>query len=284
MGITTCFIPVFTDFPRVLLMLCFGHGGFLLFLQMCLDRDKLRIWVEQGGIFRHLILACGMVYAFSMAIGLLLWKRSLLTTPMTAVAVLLFGMAIFYLAGVLWKIYRVYPAAERRPDGDAELTTDRAMLLLMGGVFLMLLGMLLIPVNLGLLPFSESAQIGLLMVIFAVQMLASGSTPIGPFHRSWPIVGLGFLFAALGIVSTVIPGTVAPPIWNKAGGAPESAKTPDESARAILKGLAANERIVIVTDADRDGSVNAFRPDAAKGVDDYLLSVARQRKSGKMVV
>ena len=85
-------------------------------------------------------------------------------------------------------------------------------------------------------------------------------------------------------LSTVIPGTVAPPIWNKAGGAPESAKTPDESARAILKGLAANERIVIVTDADRDGSVNAFRPDAAKGVDDYLLSVARQRKSGKMVV
>jgi len=111
-GITACFILVFTGFARVLLILCFGPGGFLLLLQMCLDRDKLRRWAAQGGIFRHLIFACGMVYVFSMAVGLLLWKRSLLTTPMKAVAVLLFGMAIFYLAGMLWKIYRVYPGAQ----------------------------------------------------------------------------------------------------------------------------------------------------------------------------
>lgn len=86
-------------------------------------------------------------------------------------------------------------------------------------------------------------------------------------------------------ISTVIPGTVATSIWDKAGTvAPESAITPEESARGILKGLAANERVVFVTDADRDGATNAFRPEAAEGMDEYLLNVARQRRGGKMVV
>ncbi len=203
-GMVTCFIPISIRLPRMLLFLCFGPGGFLLLLQMCFAKDKLRSWATCGGIFRHLILGCGSVYVLSMLIGLLLWKRSLLTTPIMAVAVLFFGVAILYLAGVLWKIYRKYPEAEKRPIGDVELSTDQAMLMLMG-VFLLILGVLLIPVNLGLLPFSGSAQLGLLMVIFAVQMLASGNTPIGLFPRSWLVVGFGLLFAALGIVSCIIP-------------------------------------------------------------------------------
>jgi hypothetical protein len=43
------------------------------------------------------------------------------------------------------------------------------------------------------------------MVIFAVNMLASGSTPIGPFPRTWLVIGFGLLFAALGIVSCIVP-------------------------------------------------------------------------------
>lgn len=82
--------------------------------------------------------------------------------------------------------------------------------------------------------------------------------------------------------STIIPGTVATPIWDKVGGPPESAITPEQSAYGILKGLAENERIVIVTDPDREGAINAFRPEVAKWVDEYLLKVARQRKSGKI--
>ena len=112
---------------------------------------------------------------------------------------------------MLRKIYRTYPEAEKRPKGDVELSTDQAMLLLMG-IFMLLLGVLLIPVNLGLLPFSGSAQLGLLMVIFAVQMLASGSTPIGPFPRSWLMILFGFLFAALGIISCIIPGILVSPL------------------------------------------------------------------------
>ncbi len=84
--------------------------------------------------------------------------------------------------------------------------------------------------------------------------------------------------------STIIPGTVATAIWDKVGGAPACAITPEGAARAILKGVAENERIVITTDADRDGATNAFRPEAAKGMDEYLLNVARQRRSGKAAV
>ena len=85
-------------------------------------------------------------------------------------------------------------------------------MLLITGVFMLLLGILLIPVNLGQLPFSGSAQLGLLMVIFAIQMLASGSTPIGPFPRNWLMIIFGLLFAALGIISSIIPGILVKPL------------------------------------------------------------------------
>ncbi len=82
-------------------------------------------------------------------------------------------------------------------------------------------------------------------------------------------------------LSTVIPGTVATPMWGKAGGAPPSAITPEQAARGILQGLAKNERIVITTDEDRQGATNCFRPDGGSQWDEYFLGVARRRKSGE---
>jgi len=210
-GIVTCFIPISNRLPRILLFLCFGPGGFLLLIQMCFLRDKLRAWVKYGGIFRHLIAGCTAVYMLSILIALLIWKQSPDTIPMAAAVVLIYGLAIFYLAGVLRKVYRNYPEAEKRTGRDIKLSTEQAMLLLTG-IFMVLLGGLLIPVNLGLLPFSGSAQLGLLMVIFAFQMLAAGSTPLGNFSRSWPVIAAGLLFAAPGIVSCIIPGILVAPL------------------------------------------------------------------------
>jgi NAD(P)-dependent dehydrogenase (short-subunit alcohol dehydrogenase family) len=82
-------------------------------------------------------------------------------------------------------------------------------------------------------------------------------------------------------LSTVIPGTVATPMWGEAGSAPSSAITPEESARGILKGISENERIVLVTDEDRQGATNCFRPDGCSQWDEYFLGVARKRKSGQ---
>ena len=211
-GIVTCFVPdLFSQIPRILLFICFAPGGFLLLLQMIFSKEKLRAWMQYGGIFRHLIWGCGSVYVLSILIGLLILVHSLLSTTMTAVVGLIDGVAIIYLAWVLRKIYHAYPEAENTNPGTVKLPIDKVMLLVTG-IFMLLLGALLIPVNLGQLPFAGSAQLGLLMVIFAIQMLASGSTPIGPFPRNWLIIGFGLLFAALGIISSIIPGILVKPL------------------------------------------------------------------------
>lgn len=208
-GMTACFIPVFKQIPRILLFLCFGPGGLLLLARMCLARDKFRAWFKYGGIFHHLIAGCAWSYLCSILLAGLVWRGCLSATPVIAAAVLVYGAAIVYLAGVLRKIYKLYPPPGNRPANDAGLDLDQSLILLMG-VFMLLLGLLLVPVSLGWLPFSGSAQLGLLMVIFAVQMLATGNTPLGPYPRTGLMIVLGLLCAALGIVSCIIPGILAP--------------------------------------------------------------------------
>lgn len=217
-GIITCFIPgLFGPLPRILLFFCFGLGGVLQLLRAYLDETGMRTWRQYGGIFRHLVFACWGVYGLSMLAGLLLWTQPLLPTPITATIMLLFGLVVIYLGGVLRLVYRAYPEADSSRSDRLGLSLDHSMLLLIG-VFMILLGTLLIPVSLGLLPFSGSAQLGLLMIIFAIQMLASGNTPIGlSLPRSWLMVGCGVLFVALGIVSCVIPGILVAPLTSLVG-------------------------------------------------------------------
>ncbi len=209
-GIVTCFVPdIFSQLPRLALAACLGLGGLLLLLQMFVSPDKFPAWVKHGGSLRYLAPACGAVYLLSMSIGLLVWKHDLLSVRMTALVVLAYGAAILALGFLLQKIYRLFPEAAKNQPGEGGLPIDKAMILLTG-VFMVILGVLLVPVNLGLIPFSGSAQLGLLVVIMAIQMLASGSTPIGPFPRSWLMILLGFPFAALGVISCVIPGILVP--------------------------------------------------------------------------
>jgi hypothetical protein len=180
--------------------------------QVFLDPTKMRTWLKYGGILHHLFVACVSVYGLSILAGFLLWRQPQPPSFITATIMVVFGFAIIFLAGVLRLVYRIYPEAEADRNDQFGLSFDHSMLLLTG-VFMILIGALLIPVNLGLLPFSGSAQLGLLMIIFAIQMLASGNTPIGPFpHRSCFMVVSGIVFAALGIVSCVVPGVLVAPL------------------------------------------------------------------------
>jgi hypothetical protein len=211
-GIVTCFIPdLLGQIPRILLFICLTPGGSLLFLQMFISKKKLRTWIKYGGIFRHLVFGCGAVYLSSNAIGLLVLLRDSADIALTAVIALVSGFTIIYLALILRKIYVTFPQTENIREEAVHLSIDK-MMLLVTGVFMLLLGILLIPVNLGQLPFSGSAQLGLLMVVFAIQMLASGSTPVGAFPRSWLMIILGLLFAVLGIISSIIPGILVKPL------------------------------------------------------------------------
>lgn len=74
------------------------------------------------------------------------------------------------------------------------------------GALLILLGLLLVPVNQGTLPFSPDGQLGLLLVIMAIQMLALGETPMGQYRRSRLLIVIGIVFAAMGIFSCIVPG------------------------------------------------------------------------------
>jgi hypothetical protein len=209
-GILGCFIPVFNRLPRLLLLVCLGPGNLVLLVRMCFSRDKFRAWIKYGGAFRHLIISCSAVYCFSMLIALVLVKGNAPAAPVTAALIVVYGIAVLYLAGVLRSIYRAFPEAGREHE-QTGLSTDQSMIFL-SAIFMIILGIMLIPVSLGVLPFSASAQVGLLIVIFAVQMLATGSTPIGPFPRSWPIIVAGVVFAALGVLSCVVPGILVKPL------------------------------------------------------------------------
>jgi hypothetical protein len=88
---------------------------------------------------------------------------------------------------------------------DASLPLSIAVVILMG-FLLTLLGLLLFPVNLGVIPFSPDGQLGLLLVILAFQMMAMGETPMGQYKRSWSLTIIGIVFAAMGIISCIVPG------------------------------------------------------------------------------
>jgi len=85
-------------------------------------------------------------------------------------------------------------------------------------------------------------------------------------------------------LTSATPGTTATAIW-AAGGTevPPGAQSPEQSAQTILAGVAKNERLVLGDEGDASGVRDCFNPEA-KHIEDYLLNVARKRRSGEWVV
>jgi len=84
-------------------------------------------------------------------------------------------------------------------------------------------------------------------------------------------------------VTSATPGTVVTAIW-QGKAPPPGAQSPEQSAHAILAGVAKNERLVLGDQQDVSGAKHSFDPDAAAGMDEYLLNVARKRRGGEWVV
>ncbi len=86
-------------------------------------------------------------------------------------------------------------------------------------------------------------------------------------------------------VTSATPGTAATAIWQGGiKGAPLGAQSAERSAQTILAGVAKNERLVLGDEHDVSGAKNCFSPDASSVMDDYLLNVARKRRSGEWTV
>ena len=225
LGIATSFIPgFFTNFIRELVGIVLFIGGIILFLQLCVSEKMARMWIKIPGILRQLTVACALVYALTILSGLITLSPSLRADPRTAIILSLYGMSFFYLSWCIWKVFRTYGPEQPEDPVSTIQSADRADLqrrfilfqeaslplspaiLILLGVLNTLLGLLLFPVGLGMLPFSPDGQLGLLLTIMAIQMMILGDTPLGQYTRSQFMITIGIVFAGLGVVSCVVPG------------------------------------------------------------------------------
>src|SRR5512137_2178721 len=79
------------------------------------------------------------------------------------------------------------------------------VLLIVGGVFFFLFGMLLFLIDKGMLPYSEGSMYGLFVVLVSMQIITIGRTPFGDVLRSWLVVIMGLLTAMLGTLAIFYP-------------------------------------------------------------------------------
>ncbi len=199
-------------------------AGLFFSLQLCISEKKARMWIKIPGILRQLTVACALVYALTIISGLITLSPSLRSDPRTAIVLSVYGMSFFYLSWCIWKVFRTY--GPEKPE-DAASTIQSAVgvdsqrrfmlfqeaslpllpaILMLLGILNTFLGLMLFPVGLGMLPFSPDGQLGLLLTIMALQMMTLGDTPVGQYKRSWIMITVGIVFAALGVVSCVVPG------------------------------------------------------------------------------
>ncbi|MEI7856653.1 MAG: hypothetical protein WCH85_04020 [Methanomicrobiales archaeon] len=220
-GMLACFIPgLLSDIVRTLVGTILVLGGAVLLLQLFLHKEKAALWFSVPGILRHLTAACTLVYLMAFLLGLVTLIPAFTTGPLTAILLIIDGAALFYLAWCIEIAGREFPkqqgpSVENKEKAglffllrEAPLPFTTALLIFLG-VLLALLAILLVPVNLGMLPFSPDGQLGLLLVIMAIQILAMGETPLGPFRRSWVIVTIGLVFVAMGVYSCIVPGILS---------------------------------------------------------------------------
>ena len=219
LGMTACFIPgSLTSVVRVSVGLVLLGGGFSLLVQLFAAEDKARTWMRIGGILSHLTVACTLVYTLSIALGAITLFSGIAAGALTASLLFAYGAGFAYLAWCLWNVGRRYPVpspARQVEDvsatgtfgflGEAALPLSVTIVLLLG-VLLTLLGLLLFPVNLGLIAFSPDGQLGLMLTVMAIQIISLGDTPLGTFRRSSAVTVFGLVFAALGVVSSIVPG------------------------------------------------------------------------------
>lgn len=223
-GMVSCFLPTLLAEPvRLTTGVVLTAGGTSLFLQLLFSREKARLWLRTPGAPRHLALACGLVYLLSVALGLITLRPRIAPGGVTAGLLLADAAGLFYLAGAIQAVSRFKPPGGpqpnaprgRRPAGrprlfaEAHLPHELATLILLA-VLLTSLGLVLIPVNLGLTDFSPDGLQGLLLVVFAIQALSLGDTPVGRLRRSWGLAAFGLAFAGLGAFSCLVPGVLTP--------------------------------------------------------------------------
>ena len=224
LGMTACFVPgVLSEIVRILVGVILFAGGIVLILQLYMNEEKAKTWMKHPGILQQLTIACTLVYILMIILGMITLLPGITTDYLTAVFLIVYSISIFYLAYCLQKITRLYASDEavnHKLDGnnsnnnskgcfklleDASLPVSLAIIIMIG-TLITLLGLVLFPVGSDMIPFSSDGELGLLLVLNAIQIMILGETPLGEFKRSWLMIILGIVFASFGIFSCIVPG------------------------------------------------------------------------------
>lgn len=225
LGMAACFIPgILSEIVRILVGIILFGGGISLILQLYTSKEKAKTWIKNLGILRQLTIACTIVYILMIILGFITLIPGITTDYQTAVFLIIYSIGIFYLAWCLQLVSRIYnydeiknPAFDRensnnnRSKSSFKLLQDASIpisiaTIIMLGTLITLLGLVLFPVVTGMIPFSTDGELGLLLVINAIQIMVLGETPLGEFKRSWLMIIVGIIFASFGIFSCIVPG------------------------------------------------------------------------------
>ncbi|MDD1709470.1 MAG: hypothetical protein LUQ37_01010 [Methanoregulaceae archaeon] len=207
---------------RVLAGLIVLVTGALGLLQLFTSKHKARIWMKVPGILQQLTIACVLVYGIEVVLGIITLLPGIVPNPLTAVLCLIFGVSLLFLAWCIHVVHRQYGQGGGTPPvppsssksgfcllKEASLTVGNSFNTYQGSLMI-LLGFLVLFMTLGILPsFNSDGQLGLLLVLTSLELLALGQFVGSQVTRSWLVVAFGLLCAAAGIFSCIVPGILA---------------------------------------------------------------------------
>jgi len=229
-GMSACLLPgFFPHVPRLLTAVILLVGGLTLMVQLLISENKALLWTSIGGALLNLTIACALVYALTAFVGLMTFDPDVASLRSTALILLIYAASLFYLAFSL----RLIPIADSpqgarlaseaeamerpAPLSDASLPLPLALLILQATLLTLFGSLLIILILLPLSGVREIAgvplpspsgegNLGLMLVVMALNAMTLGSTPLGQFKLSPFITIIGLAFAAMGIVSLIAPG------------------------------------------------------------------------------
>ena len=220
LGTLAIFFPGYLSVTiRILAGLIVLVTGALGLFQLFTSKDKARTWLKVPGVLQRLTVACAVVYGIEIVLGIITLLPGIVPNPLTAVLLVIFGASIFFLAWCIHVANRQYrPGNEKMvpppPRSEGGFCLFREASLTVGNTFntyqgflMILLGFLVLFMILGIFPsYNSDGQLGLLLVLTSLQLLALGQFVGSQVTRSWLVIALGILFTGAGIFSCIVPG------------------------------------------------------------------------------
>lgn len=184
--------------PKLTTVFFVGVSGIVLLIRLFASKNYYPAWKKSGDkLLSRLGILCASVYIGNIIFAVALFFEESLPLLVKSAIALLFGILLVWFTIVRHKTSVKYPEPAQKTGFDVIVLTLVSLYMIILG--LLIIAAVLIPLNI-----TSSAQLGLLMLLFAVQTIALGSTPIGPFKRVNLVVIVGILMSVAGIISMMI--------------------------------------------------------------------------------